>query len=388
MGQELLKMGLRVQRQMTVPDGDAIRDAMRESVLRCDALIVTGGLGPTSDDITREATAEVLGIEMIEDEQALRTMRDFFLARGYGEMPKGNSKQALVPVGADVLPNPNGTAPGVYVPPRLGKASACAIFLLPGPPSELRPMFQAEVEPRMRALAGIESAGSAVEVKFVGIGESSFAEGIDDQLQAIDGLEFGYCARLGELDLRLIGGEEPIKQAREIVEAAFGEFYVSDDGASLEEVVVREMTARGLTLATAESCTGGLIADRITDVPGASAVLSHGYITYANAAKTSLLSVREDSLARHGAVSEEVCREMVEGALSQSGADIAVAVTGIAGPDGGSDEKPVGTVYIGIAQKGKDTRVLKQCHPRARKSFKRQVSQVALDQVRRSAIGS
>lgn len=388
MGQELLKMGLRVQRQMTVPDGDAIRDAMRESVLRCDALIVTGGLGPTSDDITREATAEVLGIEMIEDEQALRTMRDFFLARGYGEMPKGNSKQALVPVGADVLPNPNGTAPGVYVPPRLGKASACAIFLLPGPPSELRPMFQAEVEPRMRALAGIESAGSAVEVKFVGIGESSFAEGIDDQLQAIDGLEFGYCARLGELDLRLIGGEEPIKQARKIVEAAFGEFYVSDDGASLEEVVVREMTARGLTLATAESCTGGLIADRITDVPGASAVLSHGYITYANAAKTSLLSVREDSLARHGAVSEEVCREMVEGALSQSGADIAVAVTGIAGPDGGSDEKPVGTVYIGIAQKGKDTRVLKQCHPRARKSFKRQVSQVALDQVRRSAIGS
>lgn len=387
MGQELLKMGLRVQRQMTVPDGDAIRDAMQESVLRCDALIVTGGLGPTSDDITREATAEVLGIEMIEDEQALRTMTDFFRARGYGEMPKGNRKQALVPVGADVLPNPNGTAPGVYVPPRLGKASACAIFLLPGPPSELRPMFQAEVEPRMRALAGIESAGRAVEVKFVGIGESSFAEGIDDQLQAIKGLEFGYCARLGELDLRLIGGEGPIRQAREIVEAAFGEFYVSDDGASLEEVVVREMTARGLTLATAESCTGGLIADRITDVPGASAVLSHGYVTYANSAKVSLLGVQDDSLARHGAVSEEVCREMVEGALKHSGADIAVAVTGIAGPDGGSDEKPVGTVFIGIAQKGKETRVLKQCHPRARKSFKRQVSQVALDQVRRLAMG-
>lgn len=387
MGQELLKMGLRVQRQMTVPDGDAIRDAMRESVMRCDALIVTGGLGPTSDDITREATAEVLGIEMIEDEQALRTMKDFFLARGYGEMPKGNSKQALVPVGADVLPNPNGTAPGVYVPPRLGKASACAIFLLPGPPSELRPMFHAEVEPRMRALSGIENAGRAVEVKFVGIGESSFAEGIDDQLQAIEGLEFGYCARLGELDLRLIGGEEPIRQAREIVEAAFGEYYVSDDGAALEEVVVREMAARGLTLATAESCTGGLIANRVTDVPGSSAVLTHGFVSYANAAKESQLGVSAESLAEYGAVSEEVCREMVLGALSQSGADIAVAVTGIAGPDGGSDEKPVGTVYIGIAKKGESVRVLRQCHPRARTSFKRQVSQVALDQVRRCALG-
>lgn len=380
-------MGLRVQRQMTVPDGDAIRDAMRESVMRCDALIVTGGLGPTSDDITREATAEVLGIEMIEDEQALRTMKDFFLARGYGEMPKGNSKQALVPVGADVLPNPNGTAPGVYVPPRLGKASACAIFLLPGPPSELRPMFHAEVEPRMRALSGIENAGRAVEVKFVGIGESSFAEGIDDQLQAIEGLEFGYCARLGELDLRLIGGEEPIRQAREIVEAAFGEYYVSDDGAALEEVVVREMAARGLTLATAESCTGGLIANRVTDVPGSSAVLTHGFVSYANAAKESQLGVSAESLAEYGAVSEEVCREMVLGALSQSGADIAVAVTGIAGPDGGSDEKPVGTVYIGIAKKGESVRVVRQCHPRARTSFKRQVSQVALDQVRRCALG-
>lgn len=380
-------MGLRVQRQMTVPDGDAIRDAMRESVMRCDALIVTGGLGPTSDDITREATAEVLGIEMIEDEQALRTMKDFFLARGYGEMPKGNSKQALVPVGADVLPNPNGTAPGVYVPPRLGKASACAIFLLPGPPSELRPMFHAEVEPRMRALSGIENAGRAVEVKFVGIGESSFAEGIDDQLQAIEGLEFGYCARLGELDLRLIGGEEPIRQAREIVEAAFGEYYLSDDGAALEEVVVREMAARGLTLATAESCTGGLIANRVTDVPGSSAVLTHGFVSYANAAKESQLGVSAESLAEYGAVSEEVCREMVLGALSQSGADIAVAVTGIAGPDGGSDEKPVGTVYIGIAKKGESVRVLRQCHPRARTSFKRQVSQVALDQVRRCALG-
>lgn len=377
-------MGLRVQRQVTVPDGEAISEAMAESVMRCDALLVTGGLGPTSDDLTREATAEVLGVEMIEDEQAVRTMREYFQARGYGEMPEGNRKQAMVHVGADVIPNPNGTAPGVYVPPRLGKASACAIFLLPGPPRELHPMFHAEVAPRLKALAGIEDAGEAVELKFVGIGESSFAEGLDDELQAIAGLEFGYCARLGELDLRLIGGDVAISSARELALKSFAKEYVSDDGTNLEAVVVREMAARGLTLATAESCTGGLIASRVTDVPGASEVLTHGFVTYANEAKEQLLEVSASLLAEEGAVSEPVCREMAEGALCASGADLAIAVTGIAGPGGGgSEEKPVGTVFLGIAQKGRETVVLSRCHPRGRKSFKQQVSQVALDLIRR-----
>ena len=386
MGGELLKMGLRVQRQVTVPDGDVIRDTMREAMQRCDALIITGGLGPTSDDITREATAEVLGIEMIEDEQALRTIQEFFLAKGYGEMPEGNSKQALIPVGADVLPNPNGTAPGVYAPPRLGQSASCAIFLLPGPPNELRPMFLAEVEPRLRALAGIEDAGRAVELKFVGIGESSFAEKVDEQLQAIAGLEFGYCARMGELDLRLIGEEPAIDEARRISLAAFGEFYVSD-GARLEEVVVQEMTGRGLTLATAESCTGGLIASRITDVSGSSAVLTHGFVTYANEAKSGMLGVQEESLIEHGAVSEQVCREMVLGALAKSGADVAVSVTGIAGPSGGSEEKPVGTVFIGVCAKGGEPLILKKFYPRQRVFFKEQVSQTGLDQVRRLVQG-
>ena len=382
-GQELLKMGLRVQRQTTVPDGEAIHEAMRESLLRCDALIVTGGLGPTSDDLTREATAEVLDVELITDEHAVRTMKEFFQARGYEHFPEANLKQALVPVGADVLPNPNGTAPGSYVPPRLGKVSACALFLLPGPPRELQPMFAAEVAPRLQALAGIEDAGVAIEVKFVGIGESSFAEEVDAALQAIAGLEFGYCARLGELDLRLIGGPKAISEARELVGKSFEKFYVSDDGANLETVVIRELTERGLTLATAESCTGGLIASRLTDVSGASAVLTHGFVTYANEAKIQMLGVSEESLAQQGAVSEEVCGEMAAGALATSGADIAVSVTGIAGPDGGSEEKPVGTVFIGLAQRGKPVAVLKKCYPRGRRSFKEQVSQVVLDLIRR-----
>ena len=383
MGQELLKMGLRVQRQTTVPDGEAIHEAIQEAILRCDSLIVTGGLGPTSDDLTREALADVMGMEMIEDEHAVRTIQEFFKERGYGEMPEGNRKQALVPVGSDVLPNPNGTAPGVYVPPRLSGDSSCAVFLLPGPPRELHPMFFTDVAPRLRALAGIEKIDEAVELKFVGIGESSFAAGIDDELQAIPELEFGYCARLGELDLRLIGGAEAVQAAREVALKAFGPFYISDDGGDLETVVVRELTGKKLTLATAESCTGGLIANRLTDVPGSSAVLTHGFVTYANEAKVSVLGVLEDSLLSVGAVSEEVCQQMAEGALRVSGADLAVAATGIAGPSGGSEEKPVGTVFIGLAQKGEKTVVLYLSNRRARKSFKQQVSQVALDLIRK-----
>ncbi|MEM9079965.1 MAG: competence/damage-inducible protein A [Verrucomicrobiota bacterium] len=386
MGDQLLKLGLRVQRQTTVPDGEAIQVAMEESVQRCDALIVTGGLGPTSDDLTREATAEVIGVEMIEDEQAVRTMREFFAKRGYGAMPEANRKQALVPVGADVLPNPNGTAPGVYVPPRLGKASACAIFLLPGPPRELHPMFEAEVVPRLRALAGIEKAGEVVELKFVGIGESSFHEGVDEELQGIEGLEFGYCARLGELDLRLMGSPEVIVKARELAEGAFGKYLVSDDGRGLPEVVVQELKERGIRLAVAESCTGGLIADRLTDVPGASEALTFGFVVYANRAKEVLLGVSAGSLEQFGAVSEEVCREMVLGALERSGAEIAVAVTGIAGPGGGSEEKPVGTVFLGIGQRGEEPVVIRQCHPRNRRSFKQQVSQSVLELVRRKVL--
>ncbi|MDP0490340.1 MAG: competence/damage-inducible protein A [Verrucomicrobiota bacterium JB023] len=382
MGQQLLHLGLRVQRQVTVPDGDAIEEALAEAVLRADAVIVTGGLGPTSDDLTREATAKVLGIEMIEDEHAVRELRSFFSARGYGRMPEANLKQALVPVGADVLPNPNGTAPGIYVPPRLGKASACAIFLLPGPPRELQPMFTAEVVPRLRALSGIEEAGEAIELKFVGIGESSFHEGIDEQLQRIAGLEYGYCARLGEVDLRLIGGPEAIAAGRVLVEKEFRRFLVSDDGAPLEKVVVEKMAAQGLTLATAESCTGGLIASRVTDVPGSSQIFTHGFVVYANQAKEDMLGVSADSLERFGAVSEEVCREMLAGALERSGADVAVAVTGIAGPGGGSEEKPVGLVYIGIERRGKDPLVLRKNYPGARDDFKWRVSQTALDQVR------
>ena len=381
-GRELFMLGLRIARQTTVPDGDAIRDAITESITRADVLIVTGGLGPTSDDLTREITAEVLGLELITDEAALRSLEAFFALRGR-PMASANLKQALIPVGADVLPNANGTAPGVYVPPRLNGRAPCAVFLLPGPPRELYPMFHNEVVPRLRALAGVETVHDALELKFTGIGESDFHQGIDDALAEIPDLEFGYCAHIGEVDLRLIGPTAALEKGREIALGHFGGFLISDDGSSLEATVVRLLTEKHMTLATAESCTGGLISNRITDVPGASAVFTHGFITYANAAKTNLLGVSPNDLESQGAVSKTVACQMASGALRASGADIAVAVTGIAGPGGGTPEKPVGTAWIGVAGKDSETTAFKVFHPRNRHDFKLAVSQAALEAVRK-----
>ncbi len=381
-GRELFKLGLRVSRQTTVPDGDAIRDSLQEALGRADAVIVTGGLGPTSDDLTREITAEVLGLELITDEAALRSLEGFFALRDK-PMVDANLKQALCPVGADILPNPNGTAPGIYVPPRLNGRSNAAVFLLPGPPRELYPMYHAEVVPRLRALAGVENLHEALVLKFTGIGESDFHQGIDARLAAVPGLEYGYCAHIGEVDLRLIGDAAALGAGRKIALERFGNYLISDDESSMEETVVRLLKERGMTFATAESCTGGLIANRITNVPGASEVFTHGFVTYANEAKTGMLGVSPSDLEINGVVSEVVARAMAEGALEKSGAGIAVSVTGIAGPGGGSEEKPVGTAWIAVALRGGPTEAFRVFHPRNRKDFKLAVSQAALEAVRR-----
>ncbi len=385
-GQQLFTMGLRVLRQTTVPDGDAIREALEEIVLRADVVLITGGLGPTSDDLTREIVAETLGLEMVKDEQALRTLEGFFTSRGR-KMAPANLKQAMVPCGADVLPNPNGTAPGLYLPPRLNGRSSCAVFMLPGPPRELYPMYHAEVEPRLRALCGVENVPEVVSLKFTGIGESDFHHGIDDDLMAMEGLEHGYCARMGELDLRLIGDAEVIGEAKGLVLERFAKYLISDDGSSMEGTVVRILTEMGKTLALAESCTGGYISHRVTNVPGSSAVFTHGWVTYANEAKTGELGVPEAVIAENGAVSEETARAMAEGALRESGADYALAITGIAGPSGGTEEKPAGTAWLGLAMRDGDTAAKKIYHPRQREDFKDAASQSALEMLRRALVG-
>jgi nicotinamide-nucleotide amidase len=317
----------------------------------------------------------------------LRSLEGFFALRGK-PMVAANLKQALCPVGADILPNPNGTAPGIYVPPRINGESNCAIFLLPGPPRELYPMFHAEVVPRLRALAGIEIAHEALVLKFTGIGESDFHQGIDSALAAVEGLEYGYCAHIGELDLRMIGEAEALAEGRRITLDRFGSYLISDDESSLEKTVVRLLTEKGIKFATAESCTGGLIANRITNVPGASDVFTHGFVTYANAAKSEMLGVSQKDIETSGAVSEIVARAMAEGALKKSGAGISVAVTGIAGPSGGTEDKPVGTAWIAVAMLGGRTESFSVYHPRNRKDFKLAVSQSALEAVRRRLIAT
>jgi nicotinamide-nucleotide amidase len=247
-------------------------------------------------------------------------------------------------------------------------------------------MFHNEVVPRLRSLAGVSEIAEVAELKFTGIGESDFHHGIDDSLAKIPGLEYGYCARIGEVDLRLIGPPEAIDAGRSLALDNFGSHLISDDGSSLEATVVRLLREKGSTLATAESCTGGLIANRITNVPGASEIFTHGWVTYANEAKTSQIGVPMEMINTHGAVSEEVARAMAEGAQRESGADFAISVTGIAGPAGGTEDKPVGTAWLALAEKGGVTTALKVYHPRARKDFKQAVSQSALDLLRRRVV--
>ena len=290
MGIELFKLGLRVQRQTTVPDGEAINLAMSEAMERSDVVIVTGGLGPTSDDITREAAAEVLGVELITDEAALRSIEAFFAHRDR-EMAEDNKKQALNPVGGDILPNPNGTAPGIYTPPRMSGDRLCALFLLPGPPSEMRPMFENEIEPRLRSLAGAHEDHHVQVLRFTGVGESDFHAKLDKELMTIADLEVGYCARTREVDLRLIGSKKSTEQASQLALSTFPGMCFSQNGESLEEIVVKLLDQQGKTISMAESCTGGLIAHRITNVPGASEVFTHGFVTYSNPAKQQLLAL-------------------------------------------------------------------------------------------------
>ena len=384
-GNELTTSGLRVQRQTTVPDGNAITPALQEAMERSDAVIVTGGIGPTSDDLTREAAAEVLGAELITDEAALRSIEAFFSHRDR-KMAEENKKQALNPVGADILPNPHGTAPGIYAPPRMSGDRLCALFLLPGPPGEMKPMFHNEVVPRLKSLADVREDQQVCVLRFTGIGESDFHSSLDDSLSQINPLEVGYCARPAEVDLRLIGPMDSIIQAIDITLSAFPDECFSHTGEELEEVVVKLLAGQGKKLSLAESCTGGKIASRITDVSGASEVFTHGFVTYSNLAKQQLLGVNKILLETHGAVSKEVAIAMAEGALARSRADIAVSVTGIAGPTGGTEYKPVGTVWIGLATPEKRL-AIKKLHPQGREYFKQATSQNALDLVRRTLIG-
>jgi len=380
-GEALFPLGLRISRQTTVPDGPPILSALAEAIPRCDILLVTGGLGPTTDDVTREMAAQLLGLRLVEDPDVLKTIQDRFARRGLTWAVR-NARQAMVPEGAAVLPNPHGTAPGLHIPPHPTPSRGSPhLFLLPGPPRELKPMFEDHVIPRLRAIS--EKPDVICQTyRIIGMGESALEERIGLALVARRDIEVGYCARLREVDLRLIGRPEALEAVDADVRLAVGDCLAGMGDESLESLVVNALRARSLTITVAESCTGGLLANRITNVPGASGVFMESFVTYANEAKERRLGVPPDLLSRHGAVSEPVARAMAEGALEAAGADFAIGITGTAGPSGGTPDKPVGTVFIALAHRGGSTSASKEFFPGERESFKFLATQTALNMVR------
>jgi nicotinamide-nucleotide amidase len=333
--------------------------------------------------LTREIVAELTGRSLEYDETIFAKIKERFEKRGL-KLTDPISRQAYVPKGAQVLPNDHGTAPGLYVP---AIEKLPHLILLPGPPRELRPMFDRYATPIIRTLVGTTDLTAAV-FKTVGLGESLAQELIGSDLAAIEGLELGYCARIGELDLRLVGTLESVLRGSQIVRARLSDHVVSEDGSELEAVLLRLLSQQGRTIAVAESCTGGLLSNRFTNVPGASAVFLEGNVTYSNAAKTRTLGVSTELLNTVGAVSKEVALAMAEGAKARAGATYALSTTGIAGPDGGTAEKPVGTVFVGLAAADGPSQVESLFFPTDRETFKQMVTQSALDLLRKRLLGA
>jgi nicotinamide-nucleotide amidase len=384
---EIFPLALRVDEQRTVPDGAAIRDALAELFSRAEILFVTGGLGPTTDDITRDIVADLLGLELRQNAELLASLQRRLKTRGI-KWTARIARQADVPAGAEIFPNENGSAPGLYfranINPRIRSPH---LFLLPGPPRELQPMFGDFVSPILRSIAQVPQSIERRLYKIAGIGESIVEEAIGEKVLAIPGIELGYCARPGEVDVRILGGPDAVARADLVIRGELGLSIFSTSDESLEEVLVKRLSQGKQTLALAESCTGGLLAHRLTNVPGASAVFRAACVAYANEAKIDNLNVDPGLIEKHGAVSEAVARAMAEGARARARSTYALATTGIAGPTGGSKEKPAGTVYIALAFADQETIVKRFFFPSDRETFKELTAQAAFEMLRRRLVG-
>ena len=380
---EIFQFGLRINEQRTIPDGDTIQSALADVSLRAEIVFVTGGLGPTSDDITCEIVAGYLQLPLVEDAIVREGIRSRLAARRI-PTTKRIWRQALVPAGADVLPNENGTAPGLYLPANINPGVPLPhLFLLPGPPRELQPMFRNFVAPVLRRITAESKKDAMRTFRVANMGESIIEKKIGDLVLAVPGIELGYCARPGEVEVRVIGSAAAVAQAEKIIREKLGNAFFSASDETLAAVLVRLLSEREQTLALAESCTGGFLADQITNVPGASKVFVAGYVTYSNQEKIRSLGVSRKSIEKFGAVSERVVTEMAEGSRARTGATHGVATTGIAGPGGGSEEKPVGTVFVGLSSENQPARWEKFFFPSDRETFKQLVAQRAFDLLRR-----
>lgn len=348
-------LGLSMYHQVVVGDNhDRLAAVIQTALSRADIVILTGGLGPTEDDMTKEVCAEVMGFPLVEDSHTRERMVEYFRNSIYKEIPDNNWKQTIIPEGATVLDNDNGTAPGLI----LEKDGKTAI-LLPGPPGEMYPLFMNQVYPYLQKLQP-EVIRSQM-VKICGMGESQVEDKLLDLIDRQTNPTIATYAKTGEVHLRVTakaGSEEEAKKllkpvVKEIRRRFGDSVYSTREEETLEMAVVRLLEKYELTVTTAESCTGGLLAGRIINVPGASEVFREGFITYSNKSKRKILDVGKGTLKKYGAVSEQTAKEMATGGVFATDADACVAVTGIAGPDGGTEEKPVGLVYIATYMKDK-----------------------------------
>lgn len=350
--ERLVPLGFRVLYQVTVGDHPArLTEAVHTAFSRADVLICTGGLGPTDDDLTKETVAAALGMECVENAAELQRLTDYFRRTGR-TMPPNNRKQICFPPSAVILPNPNGTAPGCI----LEKDGKIAV-LMPGPPRELFPMFTNHVMPYLEKRSGATLYSR--ELRIFGMGESDVTYRLRDLIEQQQNPTIASYVKTGEVTLRVTALAESVqageKLAAPVIEqitARLGSLVFSTHGESMHEIIARILTEREQTLAVAESCTGGLIASTLVDLPGCSTFFLEGCVTYSNAAKLRRLGVSEATLASDGAVSEACARQMAEGMRKSACADYALATTGIAGPGGAAPDKPVGLVYVALAHAG------------------------------------
>jgi len=385
MSEHLAELGVNVFYQVTVGDNpERLEETVKRALDRSDVVILSGGLGPTGDDLTKETVARLFGLEMETDQASLERLKKIF-ERFHAPMTPNNLKQVDFPKGSIVIPNARGTAPGCIVE-KDGKVA----ILLPGPPRELFPMFRDTVMPYLEKKSGYHLLSH--ELRIFGKGESEVEYEIKDIIEKQTNPTIAPYAKLGEVTLRITArcktneeGEALIQPMIEEIKKRFGDVVYSTDGQTLEAVCGTLLRQQGKTVATAESCTGGMVASTMISVPGSSAYMMEGMVTYSNAAKINRLGVKEETIAAHGAVSEECAKEMAEGIRRTAGVDIGVATTGIAGPDGGTPEKPVGRVYIAVASE-KGTTVRKHTISGERQRVREISTLFALDMIRRELI--
>jgi len=386
--QRLAEAGIDLYYKTTVGDNAGrIEAALRQALSRADVLITTGGLGPTEDDLTRDVVAAVLGRPLHLDSDVLARIEQRFAHRKI-PMSENNRKQAMVPEGAEVLHNPNGTAPGLFLREG-GRCVAC----MPGVPAEMKPMLTGQVIPQIREAFGIRSRIVSRVLKMCGISESKVDQAIGDYFREMRNPTIGVLAHAGEIHVRLTcKGEDPAEITRMLdalegkVRQRLGALVFGRDEEKLEALVGQLLRARGATLAVAESCTGGLIASRLTDVAGSSDYFERGMVTYSTAAKQHLLGVPRELIGNSGVVSLDVVRVMADGVRRRSGTTFGLATTGIAGPSGGTSERPVGLVYVALAWEGGDIAREYRFHG-GRELIKYRAAQRALEMLRRHLLG-